>query len=135
MVALIREDPGRAQRVELDVRVDPAVPAFAFDADQLTQVLWNIALNARRGPGERGRIGIDVSLRASSMAIAVSDTGRGMSPRSAAASSIPSTRGSRPAPGSASTLARRVVTAHDGQIEVESTPGRGTCFTILLPLA
>src|SRR5262249_30735833 len=45
VVALIREDPARAQRVELDVRVDPAVPSFVFDADQVTQVLWNIALN------------------------------------------------------------------------------------------
>ncbi len=45
VAALIREDPSRAQRAEVEVRVDAAVPSFAFDADQMTQVVWNIALN------------------------------------------------------------------------------------------
>jgi signal transduction histidine kinase len=31
------------------------------------------------------------------------------------------------------TIARRIVATHGGRIEIESTPGRGTCFTILLP--
>ncbi|HXJ79720.1 MAG TPA: ATP-binding protein, partial [Candidatus Methylomirabilis sp.] len=135
VVALIREDPSRAQRVELDVRVDPAVPALSFDADQLTQVLWNIALNAVEALDGRGRIGIDVSLRGSSVAIAVSDTGRGMSSEERRRIFDPFYSRKPAGTGLGLTLARRVVTAHSGQIEVESTPGRGTCFTILLPLA
>ncbi len=135
VVALIREDPGRAQRVELDVRVDPAVPSFVFDADQMTQVLWNIALNGVEALDGRGRVGIDVGLRGSSVAIAVSDTGRGMPPEERRRIFDPFYSRKPAGTGLGLALARRMVTAHGGRIEVESTPGRGTCFTILLPLA
>src|SRR6266516_1154141 len=53
--ALIREDRSRAPRVDVRVAVDPAVPPFAFDRDQLTQVLWNVALNAVEAMNGRGR--------------------------------------------------------------------------------
>jgi two-component system, NtrC family, sensor histidine kinase HydH len=135
VIALIREDPGRARRAELDVRVDPAVPFFPFDADQMTQVLWNIALNGVEALDGRGRVGIDVGLRGSSVAIAVSDTGRGMPPDERRRMFDPFYSRKSAGTGLGLTLARRIVTAHGGQIEVESTPGRGTCLTILLPLA
>jgi len=134
VVALIREDPARAQRVELDVRVDPPVPSFVFDADQMTQVLWNIALNGVEALDGRGRVGIDVRLRGSSVAIAVSDTGRGIPPEERRRIFDPFYSRKPAGTGLGLTLARRMVTAHGGRIEVESIPGRGTCFTILLPL-
>jgi two-component system sensor histidine kinase HydH len=134
VLTLIREDPGRARQVELDVRVDPVVPSFVFDADQMTQVLLNIALNGVEALDGPGRVGIDVSLRGSSVAIAVSDTGRGMSPEERRRIFDPFYSRKPAGTGLGLTLARRIVTAHGGRIEVESTPGRGTCFTILLPL-
>jgi signal transduction histidine kinase len=115
--------------------VDPAVPFFAFDADQMTQVLWNIALNGVEALDGRGRVGIGVGLRGSSVAIAVSDTGRGMPPEERRRIFDPFYSRKSAGTGLGLTLARRIVTAHGGQIEVESTPGRGTCLTILLPLA
>src|SRR5215472_8889324 len=133
VAALIREDPGRAQQVELDIRVDPAVPSFAFDADQMTQVLWNIALNGVEALDGPGRVGIDVGLRGSSVAIAVSDTGRGMPPEERRRIFDPFYSCKPAGTGLGLTLASRIVTAHGGRIEVESAPGRGTCFTILLP--
>ena len=134
VVALIREDPGRARRVELDVRVDPAVPSFVFDADQITQVLWNITLNGVEALDDRGRIRIDVGFRGSSVAIAVSDTGHGMSAEERRRIFDPFYSRKPAGTGLGLTLAHRIVTAHGGRIEVESAPGRGTCFTILLPL-
>jgi len=135
VAALIREDPDRAQRVEVDVRVHPAVPSFAFDADQMTQVLWNVALNGIEALEGRGRIGIEVDVRGSSVAIAVSDTGRGMSAEERRRIFDPFYSRKPAGTGLGLTLARRIVTAHGGQMEAQSTLGRGTCMTILLPLA
>jgi len=135
VIGLIREDPARVRQAELDVRVDPGVPSFAFDADQMTQVLWNIALNGVEALDGRGRVGIDVGLRGSTVGIVVSDTGRGMLPEERRRIFDPFYSRKPSGTGLGLTLARRIVTAHGGQIEVESTPGRGTCFTILLPLA
>jgi len=134
VITLIREDPGRASLVELDVRVNPDVPAFAFDADQMTQVLLNITLNGIEALDGPGRVGIDVGLQGSSVAIAVSDTGRGMPPEERRRVFEPFFSRKPAGTGLGLTLARRIVTAHGGRIEVESTPGRGTCFTVLLPL-
>ena len=134
VITLIREDPSRARQVELDARVDSAVPSFAFDADQMTQVLLNIALNGVEALDGPGRVGIDVAVQGSSVAIAVSDTGRGMLPEERRRIFEPFYSRKPSGTGLGLTLARRIVTAHGGRIEVESTPGRGTFFTILLPL-
>ena len=135
VISLLREDPGRVRQVELGVRVDPAVPSFPFDADQMTQVLWNITLNGVEAIDGSGRVGIEVGLRGSEVGIGVSDTGRGILPEERRRIFDPFYSRKPSGTGLGLTLARRIVTAHGGRIEVESTPGRGTCFTILLPLA
>ena len=132
--ALIREDPGRAHDVELSVRVDPAVPSFPFDADQITQVVWNIALNSVEAMDGCGRLDIAVNLSEAQVAIAISDTGRGM-PAEELRQVFEPFYSKKPAgTGLGLTIARRIVAAHCGRIGIESTPGRGTCFTVLLPL-
>jgi len=135
VAALIREDPGRAQRVALDVRVDPAVPPFAFDADQMTQVLWNIALNGVEAIEGRGRLGITVGLRGSDVAIAITDTGSGMREEARRRIFEPFFSGKHGGTGLGLTIAERIVAAHGGRIEVASTPGGGTSFTVFLPLS
>src|SRR5882724_10131835 len=132
--ALIREDHGRAHDVELSVRVDPVVPAFPFDADQITQVVWNIALNGVEAMDGCGRLSIAVGLSEAQVAIAITDTGRGMPAEELRRVFEPFYSKKAAGTGLGLTIARRIVAAHGGRIEIESTPGRGTCFTILLPL-
>src|SRR6266851_74376 len=132
--ALIREDPGRAHDVELSVCVDPAVPAFPFDADQITQVVWNIALNGVEAMVGCGRLGIAVSLSGAQVAIAISDTGRGMPAEELRRVFEPFYSKKPAGTGLGLTIARRIVAAHGGRLEIETTPGHGACFTILLPL-
>ena len=132
--ALIREDPARAHHVELAVQVSPEVPSFAFDADQITQVVWNIALNGIEAMDGRGRLAIEVGVRNRHAAIAISDTGRGMPTEEHRRVFEPFYSKKAAGTGLGLTIARRIVAAHGGRIEIDSAPGKGACFTILLPL-
>src|SRR6267142_6009028 len=118
VAALIREDPGRAERVQLSVGIDPAVPAFPFDADQITQVLWNIALNgvaAMEGPG---RLDITVAGRGGAVAIVVTDTGGGIPVEERRRVFEPFYSRKRSGTGLGLTIARRIVATHRGRIDV-----------------
>ena len=134
VAALIREGPDRAHDVELSVRVEPAVPSFPFDADQITQLVWNIALNGVEAMDGCGQLSIAVSLGEAQVAIAISDTGRGIPAEERRRVFEPFYSRKPAGTGLGLTIARRIVAAHGGRIEIESTPGRGACFTILLPL-
>ena len=135
VAALIREDPARAARVQLSVAIDPAVPpSFAFDADQMTQVLWNIALNGVEAMEGPGRLDFTVARRGSAVAIAVTDTGGGIPLEERRRVFEPFYSRKRSGTGLGLTIARRIVATHGGRIDVESTPGQGSRFTVLLPI-
>jgi two-component system sensor histidine kinase PilS (NtrC family) len=131
--ALIREDPARAHHVELSIEVDPDVPPFVFDADQITQVVWNIALNGIEAMDGRGRLAIAAGVRDRHVAIAIRDTGRGMPAEEHRRVFEPFYSKKAAGTGLGLTIARRIVAAHGGRIEIDSAPGRGACFTVLLP--
>ncbi len=135
VAALIREDPGRAERVQLSVGIDPALPAFPFDADQMTQVLWNIALNGVEAMEGPGRLDITVARRGAAVAIAVTDTGGGIPVEERRRVFEPFYSRKRSGTGLGLTIARRIVATHGGRIDVESTPGQGSRFTVVLPIA
>jgi signal transduction histidine kinase len=135
VAALIREDPARARLVELSTRVDAAVPTFAFDADQLTQVLLNVALNGVEAMGGRGRLSLEVGRSNGHVTIAVADTGRGIAPEERGRVFEPFFSKKPGGTGLGLTIVRRIVAAHGGNIDIQSEPGQGTRFTIALPLA
>jgi two-component system sensor histidine kinase HydH len=135
VAALVRDDPARARLVELDTRVDAAVPSFAFDADQLTQVLLNVTLNGVEAMGGRGRLSLDVERQNGHVVIAVADTGRGIAPEERGRVFEPFFSKKPGGTGLGLTIVRRIVAAHGGHIDIQSQPGRGTRFTISLPVA
>jgi signal transduction histidine kinase len=132
--ALIRDDHARAARVDVRVAVDPSVPRFAFDRDQVTQVLWNVALNGVEAMNGRGRLSVEVARRNGDVALAVSDTGPGIPGERLPHVFEPFYSGKPNGSGLGLAIAERIVTAHGGRIEIDSTPGRGTRVTLLFPL-
>jgi signal transduction histidine kinase len=135
VASLIREDRARAAAVELEVRMDPSVPDFPFDPDQVTQVLWNVALNGVEAMDGRGRLRFDVERVIEDVVISVADTGRGIAPEDRRRVFDPFYSRKAAGTGLGLTIAQRIVTAHGGRIELHSTPGRGTRVAIALPLA
>jgi signal transduction histidine kinase len=135
VASLIREDRARAAAVELEVRMDPSVPDFPFDPDQVTQVLWNVALNGVEAMDGRGRLRFDVERVSDDVVISVADTGRGIPPEDRRRVFDPFYSRKAAGTGLGLTIAQRIVTAHGGRIELHSTPGRGTRVAIALPMA
>ena len=131
--ALIRNDYSHAARVDVKVAVDPSVPRFAFDRDQVTQVLWNVALNGVEAMNGRGRLSLEVARRNGDVALAVSDTGPGI-PRERLSQVFEPFYSSKPnGSGLGLAIAERIVAAHGGRIEIDSAPGGGTRVTLLFP--
>ncbi|MCI0548758.1 MAG: ATP-binding protein [Candidatus Rokubacteria bacterium] len=133
VTSLIRDDRGRARGVELRVDVDPTVPAFPFDRDQMTQVVWNIALNGIEAMDGRGRLSLEVLRQDGHVALAISDTGRGIPAAEQRRVFEPFYSRKGGGSGLGLTIADRIVAAHGGRIEVQSVPGRGTRITLLFP--
>ena len=128
-----RTRPARRARARSS-DVDPEVPPFAFDADQLTQVLWNVAINGMQAMDGCGELRIDVGRDNGEVVITVSDTGRGIPPEDRQRVFEPFYSKKRGGTGLGLSIARRIIAAHGGRIDVESTVGWGSRFMIRLPV-
>ena len=132
--ALVRDDRSRAARVDVRVAIDPAVPRFRFDRDQITQVLWNVALNGVEAMDGKGKLSLEVARQNGDVALAVSDTGPGIPHEKLPRVFEPFYSGKPNGSGLGLTIAERIVSAHGGRIHIDSEPGRGTRVTMLFPL-
>jgi len=112
------------------------LPPVPLDAERMTQALLNLFLNAIQATERNGVLEVSAHREGSPgrLAVRIADTGKGMSPDVIANIFNPyfTTRPSGTGLGLA--IVHRVVEGHGGEIKVESQPGTGTTFTILLPL-
>jgi signal transduction histidine kinase len=111
---------------------------FPADSVMLRQVLTNLIRNATTALGESGRLELSVEEAAGEVRIVVADDGPGIDPAVREILFEPfvtTRRGGREGAGLGLFLAERLVASHEGNIDLESEPGRGTRFTIRLPSA
>jgi heavy metal sensor kinase len=129
---------GKHQALTADIDCSAAVVA---DAERLRQVFHNLIDNAIKYTPPQGRITLTLRRRSSHAVVEVQDTGIGIP-----AEHLPYVfnRFYRVAKGALSedtgaglglSIVHSVVTAHHGQVEVESRPGQGSTFRVTLPLA
>jgi signal transduction histidine kinase len=135
VMGLIGEHRAATPRLVVETHVDPDVPSFAFDPDQLTQVLWNVSLNAIEALKGHGRLGIHARREGGDVVIEVADTGPGIAPDELRRIFEPFYSKRAGGTGLGLPIARRIVTAHGGRIDVESVVGAGTQFLIRIPIA
>jgi signal transduction histidine kinase len=124
-------------RLELDIADD--VPHVRADPDRLTQVLVNLVSNAVKYSPDGGRVRIEARRVGSEVAISVTDDGMGIAPHLTSHlfqkfSRLP-TPERMPGTGLGLYLSRMLVEAMEGTISVTSEEGRGSTFTVTLPVA
>lgn len=116
------------------------IPRVAGDRGKLAQVLLNLLINAVQSLDEKRRASnvITVSSREENgrVLVTVQDTGCGVSDelRERIFEPFFTTKPRDSGTGLGLSLSAEIVAAHGGRIKVESTPGKGSCFEVSLPM-
>lgn len=107
------------------------------DFGQLQQVFTNIILNAIQAMPQGGRLTIQTSASGNQVEVEVKDTGCGISPENMGKLFTPfyTTKEEVKGVGLGLAVAYGIIKLHYGTIEVQSKEGKGTVFTIRLPLS
>jgi len=138
-LTLVRERAAR-HGIALHVAVDDRVGAVVGDERKIKQVVLNLLSNAVKFTPEGGRITVRALPAGDAVEVSVSDTGIGIAPEDQGAIFEEFRQvgtdyaRKREGTGLGLTLARRFVELHGGAIRVESEVGRGSTFTVTLPV-
>jgi len=126
--------------IRLGIDIEDGLPAVRIDPDAIEQAILNLLVNAMQYSGESHEIQLRLLSQNGSAVIQVTDHGVG----------IPASEQSRifekfyraptpenksiPGTGLGLTIVEHIAKAHGGRVEVQSAPGKGSTFSIYLPL-
>lgn len=128
--------------ISLEVETPNDLPSVQLDRTRMRQVIANLVENAFQHTPRGGKVSVIAEREdPANVAFSVSDTGAGI-----AADELdrifdqfyridPSRNRSTGGVGLGLTIVKRLVEAHGGQLSVTSTPGEGTSFRVILPVA
>jgi putative PEP-CTERM system histidine kinase len=111
------------------------LPKISLDQEQLVKVVTNLVLNAREAVLPAGEVRIETAQHNGWVILTVSDNGCGMAPEFLSRSLFrPFQTTKKNGLGIGLFQSKMIVEAHKGKVQVESQPGKGTTFRIILPL-
>ncbi|MBT3363627.1 MAG: hypothetical protein HN837_07975 [Chloroflexi bacterium] len=118
------------------VRKDDGLPFIDVDIEQIGRVFSNIINNALQSMPDGGALNIGASIDDGFVSIKITDTGIGVSMKNIDKIFEPlfTTRSGVGGTGIGLAICKSIVDAHRGSIEVKSSEGKGTTFTIKFPL-
>jgi two-component system, NtrC family, sensor histidine kinase PilS len=106
---------------------------WPVDAQQFRQILWNLCLNAVEAMPEGGELRVTAAVRGDTLEVTISDTGEGIAAGDISHVFEPFFSTKSEGTGLGLALVHRVVQEHGGEIDVRSSPGLGTTFSLTLP--
>lgn len=121
--------------IKLKTRLAGDLPVIKADEVQLSQVLVNLITNSVHAMSNRGNITITTKVKGRFVSLVVKDTGSGMTAEVKQKIFEPffTTKPVGQGTGLGLSVVKGIIDSHQGRIIVQSTPGVGTRFEILLP--
>ena len=121
--------------IEIEFSVSPEIDTVCADPDKLNQVLLNLYLNAIEAMEDRGELSVAVTgdKARDRIEIRVSDTGAGIGKDDLAHVFDPYFTTKSSGTGLGLAIVHNIIEAHDGEIQIDSTIGKGTTITISIP--
>jgi len=140
MVDLFRKNT-EEQGFDISLSVPETLPDVEFDREALEQVMHNLLDNACKYSGDSSSVEVQLLAKGNKVVISVRDHGIGIRKEDhekifsrfyrAGEELTHTVKGS----GIGLTIVKQIVDAHQGDITVESSPGKGSLFSIILPLS
>jgi signal transduction histidine kinase len=124
----------REGKIEVVSYLQTDLPVVLLDRETFQSALLNLVINAQQAMPDGGQLVVSTETTPRGVALHLIDSGCGMDERTRAKifQAFYSTKSGGSGLGLA--IARKIVEGHGGNIRVESEPGRGTQFTIELPV-
>ena len=125
-----------AQKNKISVEIDAAVdlPALEVDPDKIKQVLLNIFLNCLAALKEGGKLTIELLPSADNLTVIISDNGAGIEKMDLPKIYDPYFTSKPAGTGLGLAVVQKIMEAHSGKIDVESTAAQGTKVYLHFPL-
>jgi len=123
----------RDAHVEIVRYLDPELPMVRLDRETLRSAVLNLLINAVQAMEGGGQLVVRTRPAGLGVLLELIDTGPGMEPETLAKAFRAFYTTKQGGSGLGLPTARKIVEAHGGSIDIESTPGRGTKVTIWLP--
>jgi signal transduction histidine kinase len=132
-VSLLKQE-SKEQNVNIEIKNRPDMPLFKFDYNKIKQVLLNLLINSFDAVDHGGIISIQTSLSNGNVLLVVEDNGEGISLEDLENIFNPffttKTRGT----GLGLAISKKIAKEHGGDLQVESTPSKGSRVTLQLPV-
>jgi len=127
------------QRVEVELNLPTEPFQVRADLSQLQQVLLNLAMNGIQAMGRGGKLRLELQPHPedkNQIRISITDEGSGIAAENLQHIFDPffTTKEVGQGTGLGLSIAQGIVSEHGGKIEIDSSPGKGSCFRLTLPL-
>ncbi|WP_147802679.1 PAS domain-containing sensor histidine kinase [Alkalicoccus halolimnae] len=124
----------REKGIDWNLLLDPQLPPVYTDKNKLKQIFVNLVQNAVEAMPEGGELIIHTAVEGKQIRLDIGDTGIGMNEEILRKIGTPFFTEKAEGTGLGLTMSYRLVEEMQGKVSVESEPGKGTTFTVLLPL-
>lgn len=128
----------RKSNISLETEFDPDLPPLRGDGNQLQQVFVNLLVNAMQAMPGGGRIRVTTDQpNSAEVTVTCEDSGEGIKPEDLPRIFEPfyTTKGLGKGSGLGLSVSQQIIANHRGRITVESALGKGSLFTVHLPVA
>jgi signal transduction histidine kinase len=122
-----------AGAVQMEAALSTGLPAIPADPDLLARALGNLVANALEAMPDGGSLRVRTAARDGSVAIEVEDDGPGITDEQRTRLFVPYFTTKKGGTGLGLAIVQGIVSDHGGRVEVRSTLGAGTTFTLILP--
>jgi signal transduction histidine kinase len=130
---IIVAETAQKKEVTIESLLSPDLPAIAFDAMRIEQVIVNLVLNAVQASPEREKVSIRTSMVEQNIVIEVADNGSGISLDHREKIFDPFFTTKKEGSGLGLAIVKKIVEAHKGSLEITDNDPKGTIFRVMLP--